>query len=595
MKSDLRARFSILLAIMLVVLLALMYFDPSEETYVGMQVQSAGGKPYLMLAEQETFGIYVPSGKDLESWSPVYVNRSGQVYGTFEIPLGMKFDPPEKPTTPEPEKPAQPGAEKVPERRMEGLGVFFNSSCAVFDVAKTDRSAGAVSYPANLKWALEASAQVDGTLYAFGAERKSGGAGEEGSIPDRVLKAARFDGKAWTEVPNVIGPLVCSGNAGFWLKAVALEGRTAVLWRGAKLDQTIGYGVEGFRISTDGDIGMCFFDGTKFSSESIAVTGLPKGNTCVWVENGSIKCLVQTRLKGAESDGVKGRMEIWNIAPSGKAELAETIAPERHTMGLFSHIAAEHFKWENREFILRSNWQKFELWRRNDAGKWELAPAGTAGLPIFTLEHKLYWALAFCAAIVLLGAWLGFLRRRHALTLLSKLSPSDLYAPLAARGSAYVLDMLVVIGAAFGVSKLLFDQYTEILPLPLGAIGIPSMPFLICFLVYFAGCDWLFLGTPGKLLMGLRVVSDGGSRPTLWASLVRNSVGLLERQPMMLIVAAPMVVFSPRRQRLGDLLSRTFVVQKQGLDLFIAQKAAAAVESIDKISEETGVEKAKDE
>ena len=590
MKSDMRARFSILLAIMMVVMLALMYFDPSQETYVGMQVQTAGGKPYLMLAEQETFGLYAPNGKDLESWSPLYVNRSGLVYGTFEIPPGVRIDQPEK-TTP-PNEPAQPGAEKILERRIEGLGVFFNSSCAVFDVAKADKNSGVASFPMSLNWALEATAQLDGSLYAFGAKLKP--AGEEGAAPDRVLKAARFDGKTWTEVPNVTGPLVRSGNAGFWLKAVALEGRTAVLWRGAKLDQTIGYGVEGFRISTDGDIGMCFFDGMKFGAESIAVTGLPKGNTCVWAENGTIKCLVQTRLKGSESDGVKGRMEIWNIAPNGKAELAETIAPERHTMGLFSHIAAEHFKWEDREYILRSNWQKFELWRRNDAGKWELAPSGVAGLPIFTLEHKLYWALAFCAAVVLLGAWLGFLRRRHALTLLSKLRPSDLYAPLAARASAYVLDMLVVIAAAFGVSKLLFDQYTEILPLPLGAIGVPSTPFLICFLVYFAGSECLFCGTPGKLLMGLRVVADGGSRPSIWASLVRNTVGLLERQPMMLIVAAPMVIFSPRRQRLGDLLSRTFVVQKQGLDLFIAQKAAAAVESMDKLPGETGADKAKD-
>jgi len=37
------------------------------------------------------------------------------------------------------------------------------------------------------------------------------------------------------------------------------------------------------------------------------------------------------------------------------------------------------------------------------------------------------------------------------------------------------------------------------------------------------------------------------------------------------------LIFSPRRQRIGDLLSRTFVVQKQGLDAFIAQQAAAAV------------------
>jgi len=42
--------------------------------------------------------------------------------------------------------------------------------------------------------------------------------------------------------------------------------------------------------------------------------------------------------------------------------------------GTFPAYRAEHFVWENREYILRSTWQNFELWRRNDAAIWEQAP-----------------------------------------------------------------------------------------------------------------------------------------------------------------------------------------------------------------------------
>ncbi len=355
---------------------------------------------------------------------------------------------------------------------------------------------------------------------------------------------------------------------------MTIEVRISVLWRAAKWDQTISPSVEGYRISTDGEIGMVFFDGTKFSAAPIFVQGLPKGNTCIWNEKGVIKCLVQTRSKGADADkGPKGRMEIWDIDPaSGAAKLAETIASERNALGIFSHIAAEHFVWEKREYILRSTWQKFELWRRNDGGQWEVVPDGAGGLPLFSLERKLYTALGVCAAFVLLGAWLGFMRRRQALTLIRKLQPNDVYAPLAARAGAFFVDMVAVVGLAVGVARLYSDQYFEIFP---SLIGIPSVHTMACFLIYFAGFEWLFGATPGKYLMGLRVVMDGGERLTFWAALVRNTVGVLERQLLMLLVTIPVLVFSPRRQRIGDLLSRTFVVQKQGLDAFIAQRAAA--------------------
>src|SRR5205085_300447 len=79
------------------------------------------------------------------------------------------------------------------------------------------------------------------------------------------------------------------------------------------------------------------------------------------------------------------------------------------------------------------------------------------------------------------------------------------------------------------------EPFIDILP---SLIATPYPPFVACYLVYFAGCECFFGATLGKYVMGLRVVMDGGHRPTLWAALVRNLVGMYERQLWMLIVAA---------------------------------------------------------
>ncbi|MEI6233605.1 MAG: RDD family protein [Planctomycetota bacterium] len=580
-----RVRFSILLTLLMFILLGLLSFDPIEETYVGMQVQTISGKPYLTLSDISTFSIFTPSGKDFTEWTPIFPNRSGEVLGSFELPPASKPTvalptpnlTPEIPTISAPlDKPAVPL-----ENFDEGLGVFFKNRCGLFRVNSSEKDSSVASFPIALEWNPEASSHLKGETFAFGAKLDKPTA--EGGMPNGVLKSARFDGKEWVEVAGVTGPQVRSGKAGFWLKSVPLEGRIAVLWRGAKWDQTIDARVEGLRIATDGDIGMCFFDGTKFSAEPLVITGLPKGNTSIWSENGMIKCLVQTRFKSKEEPGQKGRMEIWTISPEGKAKLAETIKSPSKSIGLFSYIAAERFMWGNREYILRSNWQRFEVWKRTDSGAWELMQHATAGLPVYSLERKLFGALGFCACVVLFGALLGFLRRRHALTLLRNLQPGDLNAPLASRAGAYLIDMLIVIALAIGASQIIPEQISDEYSVQLGNAAIPLSAIAVCFMVYFTLTEWLLGATLGKFVMGLRVVSDNGMRPTFWAAAVRNTVGLLERQPMMIIVSFPMVVFSPRRQRLGDLLSRTIVVQKQGLDMFLAQRAAAALrgESLD--------------
>jgi uncharacterized RDD family membrane protein YckC len=75
--------------------------------------------------------------------------------------------------------------------------------------------------------------------------------------------------------------------------------------------------------------------------------------------------------------------------------------------------------------------------------------------------------------------------------------------------------------------------------------------------VYGAACEAFTGRTPGKALLGLRVVGLTGKPPDVWQVLARNALHILDvLEPLLLVL----VVLGPGRQRLGDRLARTVVV-----------------------------------
>jgi uncharacterized RDD family membrane protein YckC len=77
--------------------------------------------------------------------------------------------------------------------------------------------------------------------------------------------------------------------------------------------------------------------------------------------------------------------------------------------------------------------------------------------------------------------------------------------------------------------------------------------------------EWLGDGrTPGKRLLGLRVVMDGGYSVTLAASALRNLVRFVDAQPLFTYgVGLAAAVASKRGKRLGDLVAGTLVVRER--------------------------------
>ncbi|MBO9551076.1 MAG: RDD family protein [Pseudomonas sp.] len=77
-------------------------------------------------------------------------------------------------------------------------------------------------------------------------------------------------------------------------------------------------------------------------------------------------------------------------------------------------------------------------------------------------------------------------------------------------------------------------------------------------------CEWLFRGrTPGKFVFGLSVINGAGGPPTLVQALIRGLTRLIE-VPLGIITLF-IYTQSARCQRVGDMLSRTYVMPTKDL------------------------------
>jgi uncharacterized RDD family membrane protein YckC len=143
--------------------------------------------------------------------------------------------------------------------------------------------------------------------------------------------------------------------------------------------------------------------------------------------------------------------------------------------------------------------------------------------------------------------------------------------PLAGVGSRFLalaFDTLLQAGAA--TILLLILLAVRLLAAPSWpAIGpwVAGVLLLIGFAIYaayFAVFESIWSGqTPGKRLVGLRVIDVSGRPVTVFAALIRNLLRVIDQIPGIYAVAIVTVVFTRRNQRLGDLAAGTVVVHER--------------------------------
>ncbi len=120
-----------------------------------------------------------------------------------------------------------------------------------------------------------------------------------------------------------------------------------------------------------------------------------------------------------------------------------------------------------------------------------------------------------------------------------------------------ILAVLLLVALGLGLTGRMF-----------GSEGAWVMAFLILGLFaiqfgYYALFEALWSGqTPGKRQMKLRVIRTNGRPLTAAGSVARNLMRLVDSLPSLYGIGILVVMLTPRRQRLGDLLAGTVVVHE---------------------------------
>ncbi len=153
---------------------------------------------------------------------------------------------------------------------------------------------------------------------------------------------------------------------------------------------------------------------------------------------------------------------------------------------------------------------------------------------------------------------------RRALTPEEMSPETDVMSMLLLRAIAVVVDWLLL-------SVLIFVPVAYLGGTPLQAlVGAVAAGAI----VYFPVCEAVWGRTLGKRLTGLHVIDRTAHPPSLLRTSVRSLFGVVESSPILLgAPAAFAILLTPKRQRIGDLVTGVYVVS--GTDLSRIQQAHA--------------------
>ncbi|NGM71212.1 RDD family protein [Natronolimnobius sp. AArcel1] len=136
------------------------------------------------------------------------------------------------------------------------------------------------------------------------------------------------------------------------------------------------------------------------------------------------------------------------------------------------------------------------------------------------------------------------------------------HAGLLARGLAWLVDgiiatilllaLLVPTVSVFGPSELTLEA----------AEGLGSLVGLGFLFVYYCGTEAAWGQTPGKVVLGIRVVTLEGRQCSTGGAIVRNVTKILGSTALLpVLVAIVLILSTENNQRLGDIFGNTTVVK----------------------------------
>jgi uncharacterized RDD family membrane protein YckC len=99
-------------------------------------------------------------------------------------------------------------------------------------------------------------------------------------------------------------------------------------------------------------------------------------------------------------------------------------------------------------------------------------------------------------------------------------------------------------------------------------IALAAIASFVLFFGYFIVFELAWNGqSPGKRLLGLRVIRDGGFPVDAGASVIRNLVRIVEASLGFYVISAVVTLLSPENKRLGDFAAGTIVVRDNAAEI----------------------------
>lgn len=131
------------------------------------------------------------------------------------------------------------------------------------------------------------------------------------------------------------------------------------------------------------------------------------------------------------------------------------------------------------------------------------------------------------------------------------------------RLGAYLIDLVIRIAVVWGMSIVIGITAPFLMS---SGLSIGLMLLGLFLIEWFYGCvfEGFWSGrTPGKRVMGLRVIKDGGYPISFFDAMLRNLLRAADALPLFYGVGLIVMMATRRMQRLGDLLAGTIVVREQ--------------------------------
>ena len=130
------------------------------------------------------------------------------------------------------------------------------------------------------------------------------------------------------------------------------------------------------------------------------------------------------------------------------------------------------------------------------------------------------------------------------------------------RGIALVLDFLFLSIFFFPATYLYSGKWILSYEEHLWGITDPiCLVFSVVIFAYFILIEAYVGWTVGKRILGMRVVDETGNKISLTKSIVRNLLRLVDGLPTLNILGIILIASSPRGQRFGDRIAKTYVIR----------------------------------